>query len=73
MDKYPLYSRADEALYLLGQNYEGQIAQLRTRPSCKAFNTPPGCVGETVKGSDISATDQGMRRRRIRRSSRGIR
>src|SRR5690348_10098256 len=26
VEKYPLYSRADEALYLLGQNYEGQIA-----------------------------------------------
>src|SRR5271155_665650 len=29
VDRYPLYSRADEALYLLGQNYEGQIARLR--------------------------------------------
>src|SRR6202161_1580140 len=28
----PPYSRADEALFLLGQNYEGQIAQLRARP-----------------------------------------
>jgi outer membrane protein assembly factor BamD len=45
VEKYPLYSRADEALYVLGQNYEGQIAQLRARPVCKAFNTPPGCVG----------------------------
>src|SRR6202050_1938158 len=26
MDKYPLYSKADEALYLLGQDYEGEIA-----------------------------------------------
>src|SRR5271157_3866163 len=43
VDKYPLYSRADEALYLLGQDYEGQIAQLRTRPVCTAVNTPPGC------------------------------
>jgi outer membrane protein assembly factor BamD len=54
MEKYPLYSRADEALFLLGQNYEGQIAQIRARPTCKAFNTPPGCVGETAKGSMIS-------------------
>ncbi len=45
VDKYPLYSRADEALFLLGQNYEGQIAQLRARPICKAVNVPPGCVG----------------------------
>lgn len=31
VDKYPLYSRADEALYLLGQSYEGQIANVRER------------------------------------------
>src|ERR1700719_1452637 len=34
VEKYPLYSRADEALYLLGQNYETQIEQLRSRPVC---------------------------------------
>ena len=32
MDKYPLYSKADEALYLLGQAYEGEIAMVRSRP-----------------------------------------
>src|SRR5580700_2459096 len=26
VDKYPLYSKADEALFLIGENYEGQIA-----------------------------------------------
>jgi outer membrane protein assembly factor BamD len=31
MDRYPLYSQADEALYLLGQAYEGEIAMLRAR------------------------------------------
>ncbi len=55
VDKYPLYSKADEALFLLGQDYEGQIAQVRTRPGCKGFNTPPGCVGEAAKGSIIAA------------------
>src|SRR5579863_10062714 len=30
-DKYPLYSKADEALYLLGQSYEGEITIMRTR------------------------------------------
>jgi outer membrane protein assembly factor BamD len=30
-DKYPLYSKADEALYLLGQAYEGEITQVRAR------------------------------------------
>jgi outer membrane protein assembly factor BamD len=29
VDRYPLYSQADEALYLLGQAYEGQINNLR--------------------------------------------
>jgi outer membrane protein assembly factor BamD len=54
VEKYPLYSRADEALFFLGQDYEGQIAQLRARPVCKAFNTPPGCVGgETTKAKII--------------------
>ena len=28
VEKYSLYSRADEALYLLGQDYEGQILSL---------------------------------------------
>jgi len=32
IDKYPLYSRADEALYMLGQAYEGEIAVVRSRP-----------------------------------------
>src|SRR5580704_14366600 len=54
VDKYPLYSRADEALFLLGQNYEGEIAQLRARPACKALNVPPRCVGEAVKASTIA-------------------
>ena len=29
MERYPLYSKADETLYLLGQSYEGEIALLR--------------------------------------------
>ena len=37
MDKYPLYSKADEALYLLGQAYEGEIAMLRSRPGNEVF------------------------------------
>jgi outer membrane protein assembly factor BamD len=32
MDKYPLFSKADEALYLLGQAYEGEIAMVRSKP-----------------------------------------
>jgi len=32
MDKYPLYSHADEALYMLRQAYEGEIAMVRSKP-----------------------------------------
>jgi outer membrane protein assembly factor BamD len=56
VDKYPLYSKADEALYLIGENYEAEIARVRARPVCVAFNTPPGCAGrETDKGNMIAA------------------
>jgi len=50
VEKYPLYSRADEALYLLGQNYEGQIARLRAAvATCDAHGLPRGCTTEAVK------------------------
>ncbi len=55
MDKYPLYSRADEALYLLGQAYEGEIAMVRSKPTCTGPNTPPGCVTETGKARLIES------------------
>jgi outer membrane protein assembly factor BamD len=54
VDKYPLYSRADEALYLLGQNYEGQITRIRLAPTCTGPGKPPGCVGETFKANLIA-------------------
>jgi outer membrane protein assembly factor BamD len=54
VDKYPLYSRADEALYLLGQNYEGQIARIRAAPTCTAPGVPQGCAGETFKANLIA-------------------
>jgi outer membrane protein assembly factor BamD len=53
VEKYPLYSRADEALYLLGQNYEGQIAQMRARPTCVKTSPVRGCVPEQVKANMI--------------------
>jgi len=53
VEKYPLYSRADEALYLLGQDYEGQIARIRTAPACDAHGLPRGCANEVVKGRYI--------------------
>jgi len=53
IEKYPLYSRADEALYLLGQNYEGQILRLRNTPTCDAHGLPRGCTTEAVKAKLI--------------------
>jgi outer membrane protein assembly factor BamD len=53
VDRYPLYSRADEALYLLGQNYEGQAARLRAAPTCDAHGLPRGCAGEGAKARYI--------------------
>src|SRR5271156_1358644 len=59
VDKYPLYSKADDALFYLGQDYEGQIAQVRSRPNCTSVSPqgmalPPGCAGETAKASMIT-------------------
>lgn len=48
VDRYPLYSKADEALYLLGQSYEGEIAFMRARPSC-TVDKHFGCVDEAAK------------------------
>jgi outer membrane protein assembly factor BamD len=53
VDKYPLYSQADEALYLLGQDYEGQIARLRLAPTCDQHGLPRGCLAEAVKAQYI--------------------
>jgi outer membrane protein assembly factor BamD len=53
VEKYPLYSRADEALFLLGQDYEGQIAQMRARPTCVKTSPRPGCIGEQIKANMI--------------------
>jgi outer membrane protein assembly factor BamD len=53
VEKYPLYSRADEALYLLGQNYEGQIDRLRKSTTCDVRNLPRGCMREADKARAI--------------------
>jgi outer membrane protein assembly factor BamD len=49
LEKYPLYSRADEAEYLLGQDYEGQIARLKALPTCDAKGLPHGCMAQKAK------------------------
>ena len=53
VEKYPLYSRADEAYYLLGQNYEGQIPRIRALPTCDAHFMPRGCMTEKAKANGI--------------------
>jgi outer membrane protein assembly factor BamD len=53
VEKYPLYSRADEALYLLGQNYEGQIERIRKSITCDVNNLPRGCMREADKAQAI--------------------
>src|SRR5215470_15267669 len=37
VERYPLYSGADETLYLLGQCYEGEIAIVRSKPIPEAM------------------------------------
>jgi len=49
LKQYPLYSRADEAAYILGEDYEGQIARLRATPKCDARGLPRGCMIEKQK------------------------
>jgi len=49
VEKYPLYSRADEALYLLGQNYEGQMDRIHKSTTCDVHNLPRGCMREADK------------------------
>jgi len=55
VDEYPLYSKADEALFLLGQNYEGQMARLHAAPACDVHGQPRGCVLEAAKAKYIAA------------------
>ena len=39
IDKYPLYSKADEALFLLGQAYESEVAIVRSKPGKEVDKT----------------------------------
>jgi outer membrane protein assembly factor BamD len=48
VDRYPLYSGADQALYLLGQSYEGEIEVIRRN----------GRIGEVAKGKMIEELTQ---------------
>jgi outer membrane protein assembly factor BamD len=58
VDRYPLYSKADEALFLLGQDYEAQVARLRNAPTCDVHGLPRGCVREADKAVYIKEQTQ---------------
>ncbi len=54
VDTYPLYSRADDALYMLGDAYEKQAQRVRSVKSCSQASATPGCVKEDAKGKMIA-------------------
>ena len=51
VEKYPLYSKADEALYLLGQNYEAEIARVRSDPNTKNEAAKGRMIEQFTKGA----------------------
>jgi outer membrane protein assembly factor BamD len=53
VEKYPLYSKADEVLYMMGQMHEAEIAMTRNRPLCVVGHIEPTCMTEDVKGRFI--------------------
>jgi len=59
VDKYPLYSKADEALYLLGQSYEGEINMVRAHPDCVSPGQPKSCFFEVYKSRLIEPFTKG--------------
>jgi outer membrane protein assembly factor BamD len=48
-EQYPLYSKADEVLYMLGQTYEGEMTLTRNRPTCVTGQPAVACVPEAMK------------------------
>ena len=60
VDRYPLYSGADEALYLLGQSYESEIELIRKNPRANEV-TKSRMIEELTKGA-ADAYDRIIRR-----------
>jgi outer membrane protein assembly factor BamD len=54
VDTYPLYSKADDALFMLGDAYEKQADRVRATKSCAQGNAPAGCLPEEKKGKIIA-------------------
>src|SRR5262249_23797276 len=57
-DRYPLYSQADETLYLLGQSYEGEIAALHKSAELEQQIRRQGKVSEV----ELKAREAGRER-----------
>ena len=59
VDRYPLYSKADQTLYLLGQSYEGEIAQLRPMDAAERKQMErQGKVNEAQLKADQAARER---------------
>jgi outer membrane protein assembly factor BamD len=52
VDRYPLYSGADQALFLIGQSYEGQIELLRKNPRLNEVMKSKVIEGLTKEAAD---------------------
>jgi outer membrane protein assembly factor BamD len=55
VDRYPLYSGADQALYLLGQSYEGEIDIIRKNPNIKEAAKASGIEQLTKEAAEAYA------------------
>jgi outer membrane protein assembly factor BamD len=53
LEKYPLYSRADEAAFMIGEDYEGEIARIRAAPTCDVHGLPARCLKEEYKAKYV--------------------
>jgi outer membrane protein assembly factor BamD len=55
VDRYPLYSGADQALYLLGQSYEGSIEVIRRNPRLNEVDKGKLIAAMTMEASEAYA------------------
>ena len=58
VDRYPLYSKADEALYYIGQSYEGEIANVKRASEMEHRLRDQGKVTDAQFKKDELAREQ---------------
>ena len=58
VDRYPLYSKADEALYYIGQSYEGEIANVKRASEMERHLRDQGKVTDAQFKKDELAREQ---------------